>query len=176
MDGNLTALLLSGVVALHWQGKYWGPDFAPMHFTARTVAHERLKDSKGRLIPTVIASPLSEQGRDDIAKAVRSHEDELLALLANPANRKFSQRELAALLGWSMKDGNPMVGSDRADDARKSQADHRRTGPNRHHQEGPKGRRIACFKNRPCFRKCFKFKRLKHHRTRQGKSCVTSRG
>lgn len=108
VDGNLTtARTASGVVELHWQGKYRGPDFAPMHFTTRTVTHELLKDSKGRLIPTVVASPLSEQGHADITQAVQSRQDELLVALGDPANRKASQIELARQLGWKLRDGKP---------------------------------------------------------------------
>ena len=108
VDGNLTAArTASGVVELHWQGKYRGPDFAPMHFTTRTVTHELLKDSKGRLIPTVVASPLSEQGHADITQAVQSRQDELLVVLLDPTNRTATQIELARRLGWKMSDGNP---------------------------------------------------------------------
>jgi hypothetical protein len=56
MDGNLTAKPASGSVEIHWQGKIRGPDFAPISFLLKSVTHERLKDSKGRLIPTVVAS------------------------------------------------------------------------------------------------------------------------
>jgi hypothetical protein len=109
VDGNLAVAktAASGAVEMHWQGKFRGPDFAPIHFTLRTLTHERLKDSKGRSIPTVVASPLSEQGRDDMVRAERSREDELLVLLLDPTNRKASQRELAVRLGWLMKDGRP---------------------------------------------------------------------
>jgi hypothetical protein len=108
VDGNLTAAkTASGPVAVHWQGKFRGPEFAPIHFTLRTVTHERLKDSKGRLIPTVVASPLSEQGREDIAQAVQSREDELLVALLDPTNRKATQIELARRLGWKMRNGDP---------------------------------------------------------------------
>jgi hypothetical protein len=108
VDGNLTAARdVSGTVEMHWQAKYRGPDFAPIHFTLRTVTHERLKDSKGRLIPTVVASPLSEQGQEDIARVAHSREDELLVMLLDPAYRNASQREQATRLGWLMKDGKP---------------------------------------------------------------------
>jgi hypothetical protein len=108
VDGNLTAAkTMSGPVAVHWQGKFRGPEFVPIHFTLRTVTHERLKDSKGRLIPTVVASPISEQGLDDMARAERSREDELLVALLDPANCKASQIELARRLGWLMRDGKP---------------------------------------------------------------------
>ena len=105
------------------------------------MTHERLKDSKGRLIPTVVASPLSEQGRDDMARAERSREDELLVVLLDPTNRKASQRELARRLGWMMRDGKPLSrpGQTHAEGAGKSQAGHRRTGPDRPHQKGQRG-------------------------------------
>jgi len=45
VDGNLTAAKTDNTTELHWQGKYRGVEFAPMHFMLRTVTHERLKDS-----------------------------------------------------------------------------------------------------------------------------------
>ena len=108
VDGNLTAARsAAGAVEVHWQGKFRGPEFTPISFVLRSVTHERLRDSKGRLIPTVVASPLSEQGREDIAKAVQNHEDELLVALLDLAYRKASQSELARRLGWKMSDGKP---------------------------------------------------------------------
>src|SRR5262249_6667315 len=47
VDGNLTARTTDGGVEVHTQGKFRGPDFAPLHFQLRTVTHERLKDLKG---------------------------------------------------------------------------------------------------------------------------------
>jgi hypothetical protein len=109
VDGNLTAAksAASGAVEMHWQGKFRGPDFTPIYFVLRTVTHERLKDSKGRLVPTIVASPLSEQGRDDMARAARSHEDEMMVALLDPTNCKASQSELARRVGWLMRDGKP---------------------------------------------------------------------
>jgi hypothetical protein len=107
VDGNFTARANEGSVEVSTQGKFRGPDFAPFFFQLRTVTHERLKDSKGRLIPTVVASPLSEQGREDIAKAMRSKEDELLIALLDPANRKANKADLARRLGWKMSNGDP---------------------------------------------------------------------
>jgi hypothetical protein len=107
VDGNLTARVRDGSIEVSTQGKFRGPDFAPLSFQLRTVTHERLKDSKGRLIPTVVASPLSEQAQEDLARVTRSREDELLVALLDPANETVSQVELARRLGWAMKDGKP---------------------------------------------------------------------
>jgi len=100
VDGNLIAKADAGGVEIHWQGKIRGPDFPPMHFHLRSVTHERLKDSKGRLIPTVVASPLSEQAREDIANVTYSREDEMLVALLDPANRTVSKSKLARRLNW----------------------------------------------------------------------------
>jgi hypothetical protein len=106
MDGNLTARKHDdGAVEIHWQGKFRGPDFAPMSFQLRTVTHDRLKDTKGRLIPTVVASHLSDIAQEEMATAARSKENQLLTLLVD--HGEASQREMATLLGWSMRDGRP---------------------------------------------------------------------
>ena len=105
MDGNLTAQKDGAVVEMHWQGKFRGPDFAPISFMLRTVTHERLKDSRGRLIPTVVASHLSEAGQDELAAVARSHERQLLKVLGE--NGGASLADLARLLDWRMKNGEP---------------------------------------------------------------------
>jgi hypothetical protein len=65
IDGNLIYKKDDSAIELHWQGKFRGPDFAPLAFQLRTVTHERLKDTKGRLISTVVAQVLSEGGLRD---------------------------------------------------------------------------------------------------------------
>lgn len=52
VDGNLTAAKTDSTTEFHTQGKFRGVEFAPMYFMIRTVTHQDLKDSKGRLIPT----------------------------------------------------------------------------------------------------------------------------
>jgi hypothetical protein len=105
MDGNLTTINRDSAAELHWQGKFRGPDFAPMSFQLKTVTHEGLKDSKGRLIPTVIASYLSHEAQEQIAAATRTKEDEVLAAIA--ADGKGSLRDLARSLGWAIRSGEP---------------------------------------------------------------------
>jgi hypothetical protein len=107
IDGNLTAKKDDSAIEVHTQGKFRGPDFPPLTFQLRTVTHERLKDRKGRLIPTVIAAHLTERAQEDAVKAAHADEDRLLTLLAKPGNESASQRELATQLGWHMRDGRP---------------------------------------------------------------------
>jgi len=105
VDGNLICKKNSNVVELHWQGKFRGPDFLPPQFQLKTVTHERLKDSRGRLIPTVIAWPLSEESKQALAASSRRDEDQLLKAIAE--NPGASQNKLATALGWYMGNKEP---------------------------------------------------------------------
>jgi hypothetical protein len=98
VDGNLTLKLDDTAIEMHWQGKFRGADFAPISFELCTVTHERLKDTKGRLISTVIAKPLSETAQEELAKAIRSEEDQLLQIIEG--SPKASMAELASAAGW----------------------------------------------------------------------------
>jgi hypothetical protein len=104
-DGNLSCSKSDSTVELHWQGKFRGPDFAPMHFLIRTVTHQNLKDSDGRLIPTVLAEHISDQAKEDIAAAAQQDENALLAIIA--ANPAASQSTIAATMGWKLYSGEP---------------------------------------------------------------------
>ena len=108
VDGNLTALQDDGVVQFHWQGKFRGPDFAPVPFQLRSgITHERLKDSKGRLIPTIIAEHMSEQAEKDFRKITLSNEDAVWRILATDGG--LSVADIAVRAGWlGQKDGLPM--------------------------------------------------------------------
>jgi hypothetical protein len=104
-DGNLTCWKTDSTVELHWQGKFRGPDFAPMNFLIETVTHENLKDSDGRLIPTVIAEHISEQAGEEIAAAGRANESRALQFISN--NPSLTQVTLAVAMGWKLHNGDP---------------------------------------------------------------------
>ena len=103
VDGNLTLSKTDTIVSLHWQGKFRGPDFAPISFLLASATADRLKDSKGRNIPTVIAKTMSEQERSEAEANTRSDEDDLL--IAISANERSSQAGLATALGWVSDSG-----------------------------------------------------------------------
>src|SRR5262249_19387606 len=105
VDGNLTARNDGSTVQLHWQGKFRGPDFAPLSFQLHTVTHERLRDSKGRLTPTVVASYLSPAAQEELATVARTEEDQLLAVLSK--NEGASLADLARKVDWTLKTGEP---------------------------------------------------------------------
>jgi AAA domain len=107
VDGNLVVSQAEGIIVrLHWQGKYRGQDFAPISFQLKCVTHERLKDSKGRQLITVLAAPLSDRAEKEIKAAASRHEDELLEAL-NSKGRGATMEELAKLLGWLTKNNHP---------------------------------------------------------------------
>jgi AAA domain len=105
VDGNLVCKKDDSAVEVHWQGKFRGPDFAPLAFVLRTVTHERLKDTKDRLIPTVVAQPLSEEGLRDITARNRDDEDRVLASIGEEPH--LPQRDRGRALGWFMRNGDP---------------------------------------------------------------------
>ena len=47
----------------------------------RTVTHPQLRDSKGRLIPTVVCDHISDQAKEEIARQKVSEEDQVLAII-----------------------------------------------------------------------------------------------
>jgi AAA domain len=105
VDGNLTCAKTDSAVELHWQGKFRGPDFAPMHFLIKTVTHQDLKDSDGRLIPTVIAEHIGDQAREDIAAAARHDENAVLKLINE--NAAATHASVAIAMGWKLYSGEP---------------------------------------------------------------------
>jgi hypothetical protein len=107
VDGNLTAQETDGVVQLHWQGKFRGPDFAQIAFHLRSVTHEKLKDTKGRLIPTVIAEHMSELAEKEFRAITLNHEDTVLRIVAEDG--RLSVADMARRAGWlGQKDKAPM--------------------------------------------------------------------
>ena len=105
VDGNLTAAKTESSVELHWQGKWRGPEFVPLNFLLKPVTHERLVDSKGRLMPTVICEPLSDEGKETIERGILVSEEALLVEMDQSPRASWS--ELATVLGWRFYNGKP---------------------------------------------------------------------
>lgn len=103
VDGNLTCANSNMVAEVHWQGKFRGSEFEPMHFELATVTSERVKDAKGRHIPTVLARPLTDKEHGK-KLAERFQEDEAL-LIAMLENERASVAVLARECGWLISQG-----------------------------------------------------------------------
>jgi hypothetical protein len=83
IDGNLTGWNSDGTVRVHWQGKFRGAPWTPMHFELSEYASDKLLDGKGRQMPTVIARAML---KSEIGKAVEQSEkieNQVLKLLAD---------------------------------------------------------------------------------------------
>jgi AAA domain len=108
MDGNLTIWKPNSedIATLH-HGKIRGPGFDPLSFKVEPITKaDKLRDSKGRQMPTVRAVPISQAEEERVE--FRAADDENLVmehLLRLPEQN--SQAGIAAALGWRMKSGEP---------------------------------------------------------------------
>lgn len=105
VDGNLTLTKSDGLVKLHWQGKHRGPDFEPVVFKLESVTAPALVDSRGRLVPTVLARDMSEKEVGAVKRQAFSDMDAVL--LEFDRDPTQSTRDIAERLGWRNKDGEP---------------------------------------------------------------------
>ena len=105
IDGNLCARKNDSAVELHWFGKIRGMDFAPIAFRLDTVVADSLEDARGRKMPTVLATPIDDAGKQVLAATERSDQDRVLrAVFERPGE---SSNEIAKHLSWAMRDGKP---------------------------------------------------------------------
>lgn len=105
VDGNLTCVKGAAFVTLHWQGKHRGPDFDPLRFAWSVVTCERLVDSRGRAIPTVIARCVSAADYHEEMEDIRDEDGQMIEAMRD--NPDASMTELAKALGWKYRDGSP---------------------------------------------------------------------
>jgi AAA domain len=105
VDGNLTAAKTDSTTELHTQGKFRGVEFAPMHFLIKTVTHEDVKDSKGRLIPTVICEWISDKEKENLAAQKVSDEDAVLKIIGDEP--KATRSSIAIKMDWKLYSGAP---------------------------------------------------------------------
>ncbi len=104
VDGNLTAWRNDTTIELHWQGKFRGAPFEPMHFELVGSTSDCLVDSRGRHMPTVLAKPLTIQRGMSLANETEQRENRVLELIDN--NPKVSERAIASDLGVSPSTAN----------------------------------------------------------------------
>lgn len=105
VDGNLTLWNDEGILTLHWQVKFRGAEFEPLKFELERFTSDRLKDRKGRLIPTVLAKPLFETRAKQLATQTLKDEDKLLFNIRDLPAQSVADRALE--IGLKMADGRP---------------------------------------------------------------------
>ena len=107
VDGNLVCIKQSDsqVVELHWQGKFRGPDFAPIPFQINVGKSAKLVDSKGRAISTVTARPISQVEVAEADAAAGFRQDRLLEALQKEPGASLA--DLAKALRWFYQNGEP---------------------------------------------------------------------
>jgi hypothetical protein len=102
VDGNLT--LWSGnenQTQLHWQGKFRGPEFDPMSFEMAQEYCDSVKDAEDRLLPSIVAKPMSEDEVEMSEDATEKDEDRLMRSMHGAQNASFGK--LADRLGWKKR-------------------------------------------------------------------------
>jgi hypothetical protein len=107
VDGNLSAWKEEDfLVTLHHTDKFRGPGFEPIPFRLDKVVVEQLKDSKGRLMPTVRAVAISED--EEAQESATAQRDEDAILLARlDAGGVMTVAEIATALDWTLANGQP---------------------------------------------------------------------
>jgi hypothetical protein len=107
VDGNLTLWATAEKqTTLHWLGKFRGPEFEPMTFELEVADSARVIDAEGRLMPSVVARPISEL-KQQMEEGKRENEDAMV-LRAIAADRNISIAELARKCGFINSTGQPM--------------------------------------------------------------------
>jgi hypothetical protein len=105
IDGNLCARKGDSSIEVHWSGKFRGMDFTPMAFRLDTVVADRLKDARGRNMPTVLATPIDDAARQVLAATERSDQDRVLRAISDAPGKSYA--DIAKQLGWTMSGGQP---------------------------------------------------------------------
>jgi AAA domain len=107
MDGNLCCINSDDVITVNWQGKFRGPPFDPIPFQLSIVTADKLRDSKGRLIPTAIAKPLDDKEHAAIETQKHDDEDAVLIHMLTLEHEHVSLAGICEHLGWMALNGKP---------------------------------------------------------------------
>ena len=107
VDGNLVCVkdMRTQVVEVTTHGKFRGPEFSPFAFRLVAGRSDKLIDSKGRKIWSIIAVAISNQEQEQIQQQGHKQQDTLLrTMLDHPGS---SLMELADRMGWLTIEGRP---------------------------------------------------------------------
>jgi hypothetical protein len=100
VDGNLTLWANNERQAsLHWGAKFRGPEFDPLSFELVTATSPVVKDAEGRLMPSVVARPISDATLEAGEQVQETDEDKVMRLIHT--NPKASFMTLAEKAGFT---------------------------------------------------------------------------
>lgn len=108
VDGNLTLWNEGGIISLHWQVKFRGPEFEPLTFELQRFESDTIKDAKGRRMPTVLAKPVLTLRAMELAEANLSSENKVLMSIADSPG--ISTRERCTQCGLTLNSGQAATG------------------------------------------------------------------
>ena len=103
VDGNLTLWNDGGIVTLHWQVKFRGPEFEPLSFELQRHMSDLIRDSKGRKMPTILAKPMMQTRAMQIANENMSAEDKLLLSIKDAPELSLAERGVTIGVNHKMK-------------------------------------------------------------------------
>jgi hypothetical protein len=101
VDGNLTLWNEGGIVTMHWQVKFRGAEFEPLAFELQRYETDKIKDAKGRRMPTILAKPMLMMRASEISNENMTLEDRLLLSIHDDPAMSLAGR--AATVGAAHK-------------------------------------------------------------------------
>lgn len=105
VDGNVGLRKKDTTIAASVAGKFRGPDFPPVYFELITIRdHPKLRDTRGRQIPTVVARPISADEQSRLDQKGRSDDDAILSLLCDRPG--LNPTDIARALDWYLRATN----------------------------------------------------------------------
>lgn len=102
VDGNLTLWNDGGIITLHWQVKFRGAEFEPLTFELKRCESEKLRDAKGRLMPTILAVPMLTMRKIEVAKGNLSDDEKVLFSIRDNTAMSLAERARDAGLAHKM--------------------------------------------------------------------------
>jgi len=106
VDGNLTLWAnAEKQVSLHWLGKFRGPEFDAIAFELTIADSAKVIDAEGRLMPSVVARPISDMTLEAAEIVQEDDENKLLRLIYKHPKASFA--ELARKMGF-VSGGEPV--------------------------------------------------------------------
>lgn len=105
VDGNLGLVKTGMTLEMSAHYKFRGAAFAPISFRLCPGTTPSLKDSRGRLLPTITAEPITAAEREAIDERADANMDRVLA--AMDKNPDISIADIAKQLGWTYSTGEP---------------------------------------------------------------------